>query len=478
MSARTFNGTSCFVGTSPPWSNEPDNMTIACWGYATSLTTLTTMVGYGVSSSGDNRGGLVFGGTIAGDPITYYSDPSANYFRSTTTGYSINTWHHCVALREAGDNSAFIDGGSQGTPATTTGLTGVDRIGIGCMPYNGTNNFIMTGRVAWPAMWDVALTDGEIAALAAGASPLTIRPKNLIWFVPLIGTSGNVVDIIGGTTLTEQSTPGAAEAPPVFLGGAWPANYTPAAGGGATGTSTQNLPSLTQSATGQQPHIGTAAQSLPSLSQAATGAQPFEGSAAQALPAATQAGSGLAGSSAGTSVQTLPAATQSGVGIMQPSATAAQTLPAATQSGTGEQAMVGTAAQTLPATQQAGAGTHGNVHTGTAAQTLPAATQAGTGEQPHAGTGTQTLPSAQQAGAGAQAVAGTATQTLPATRQSGTGAMHPFVVAVQILPSLTQIGSGISTSGGVTVSSARTVTIEAGDRTLTIEAGDRTVTIQ
>jgi hypothetical protein len=40
------------------------------------------------------------------------------------------------------------------------------------------------GRAGLTAAWSATLTDGEAAALAAGVSPLLVRPDSLVYFRP------------------------------------------------------------------------------------------------------------------------------------------------------------------------------------------------------------------------------------------------------------------------------------------------------
>lgn len=150
---------------------------------------------------------------------------------------SVSVWQHVAGTFDASlDVRAYVNGG---TPTTTTTLTGTastdqwhDTIGAGRHGVTGLQNWF-NGKIAWPCLWNVALSDAEIDALANGAHPLTIRPDAIERFYPLTGaSSGGEVDIISGVSLTENSTVTSVESPLVALGGAWPANYTPAAGGG------------------------------------------------------------------------------------------------------------------------------------------------------------------------------------------------------------------------------------------------------
>ncbi len=55
------------------------------------------------------------------------------------------------------------------------------------------------------AIWNVALTDSEIATLAEGVSPLRVRRDALVYYCPIGGQSPEI-DIIGGVNMTVTGT--------------------------------------------------------------------------------------------------------------------------------------------------------------------------------------------------------------------------------------------------------------------------------
>ena len=70
-------------------------------------------------------------------------------------------------------------------------------------------------------MWNVALTDADAAALAAGLSPLLVRPDALLVYAPLV--RGHQ-DRAGGVSLSETaSAPTVADHPPglIYPSGLW-----------------------------------------------------------------------------------------------------------------------------------------------------------------------------------------------------------------------------------------------------------------
>jgi hypothetical protein len=139
--------------------------------------------------------------------------------------WSYDTWHHVMAVVSATDSRAlYLDGGGKVTSSVDKTVT-IDEITIGARTISSATNY-MLGRLAHAAVWAAALTDEEVAALAAGASPLDVRPSSLLGYWPLWGLHSPELDMLGATQLTVAGTPTQADCAP--LGVTWPgAGYMP-----------------------------------------------------------------------------------------------------------------------------------------------------------------------------------------------------------------------------------------------------------
>ena len=186
--------------------------TIAAWGNTSNNTEYNTLVNISDATVSAYHG-LTFDGVAAGDPIQAYSgNGSVNGVARTTTGYSINTWAHgCGVFNASNSRSAFINGGGKGTNTTNITPSGMNRTSIGV--FRATNRYDpFQGSIAEVGIWNVALTDDEVLALAKGFTPDQIRPQSLIAYLPLVRTNQDVK----GTAWTTAGTLTAADHPRIY----------------------------------------------------------------------------------------------------------------------------------------------------------------------------------------------------------------------------------------------------------------------
>lgn len=154
----------------------------------------------------------------------------------TTTTPVINTWEHFACVFAAVDSrSAFHNGAGKATNTGSSTPTGFNRTSVG-QEGDSTEGDEWSGRLARVVVYNVALTDAEVKASAAGISPLLIRPTALKhWWEFLDGTSGR--DWIGALDLTAFGSVGSPVtaphppiAPPFGFGQGWEGAFTAAVG--------------------------------------------------------------------------------------------------------------------------------------------------------------------------------------------------------------------------------------------------------
>lgn len=206
--SRTFNGSTDYLryNTGAILSVHP--VTLACWFKTTDTTNNQTLMALSASAATASLQEIHLGaaGGTAGDPVrAYVADGSAAGQAVSSTGYSSGVWHHaCGVFTAVNSRAAFIDGGSKGTDANSRTPAGIDQATMGAR-VQATTISLLTGNIAEAGIWDVALTDDEVASLAKGFSPLLIRPTSLVAYWPLIGKYSPEIDVVGGFGMTITS---------------------------------------------------------------------------------------------------------------------------------------------------------------------------------------------------------------------------------------------------------------------------------
>jgi len=122
----------------------------------------------------------------------------------STADFTTGTWYHaCAVFASPTSRASYLDGGGKGTNATNLTPLSIDRLGLAAR--SGLSSLLsFNGRLAEVGIWNVALTDDEVAALARGFSPLCIQPQALVFYAPLVR---EVQDVRGGRTLTPTGSP-------------------------------------------------------------------------------------------------------------------------------------------------------------------------------------------------------------------------------------------------------------------------------
>lgn len=176
-------------------------VTLAGWFRTDDLTTNQVIVANATSGTGIGVY-LIFRGLTAGDPLSA-TDYDGSTSAQANSGGSVttNTWYHGGAVYSGASSRAVFLNGSKTTNTTTTStnLAGTDRTNIGALI---SGNSHLSGRAAEIGIWNVALTDDEMSALAAGLSPLRVRPSALVYYAPLWGP---IFDYVGRKSLVNQN---------------------------------------------------------------------------------------------------------------------------------------------------------------------------------------------------------------------------------------------------------------------------------
>jgi len=220
--ARNFNGTdqSLRSGASAVVTYP---ITLACWATCTQNT--LTQVALAVGDSGAaSRVQIAFAGDVADDPVRAQTMTGGGTLRSATssTSYSTNTWHHLTGVfGSASSRIIYLDGGGKETSTTSPAGTKTDwdNVLLGARDSAGSIGLWLSGNIAEAAVWNVDLTDSEIAQLAQGYSPLFVRPQALVHYVPgfgRAGAAGGEEDWVAGGVLSAANSPGISDHPRII----------------------------------------------------------------------------------------------------------------------------------------------------------------------------------------------------------------------------------------------------------------------
>lgn len=194
-------------------------MTLACWFYPESDAATGTMLSVTYYNGGDHLR-LQAAGDVAGDPIRAASYRTAGTERvaDTTAGYTVGAWQHAAAVfASTSSRSVYLNGANKGTNTDSSPvLTNFNTVSTGASRISGSVSSYYTGRIAEAALWNVALTDAEIALLALGYSPLLVRPASLQSYWPLMGRTSPEIDLVAALGQTLTSAPAVADHPRVL----------------------------------------------------------------------------------------------------------------------------------------------------------------------------------------------------------------------------------------------------------------------
>ena len=189
----------------------------AGWARPVTLTAVKTMFYLGVPTASNNDAHRL--GNDASGNLTAVTRNAAG----TTAGSAVSasamtasTWHHCGGVWASASSRKSYLNGVEATNATsvtvTTPATEMD-LGASATGSGYGNNW--DGQLESWAMWNVALTAIEMAALAAGVLPPRIQPTALVHWWRNLGAAGATVmqDVMGRADLAITNGSASAEVP-------------------------------------------------------------------------------------------------------------------------------------------------------------------------------------------------------------------------------------------------------------------------
>lgn len=191
-------------------------LTMVAWVYPTNVSASRTVVSLADASITTDWYWLFINATDA-VPVFRVNDGPADDLAFTSAAATLNQWNHVAATEIATNSRAiWLNGGNKGTNTTTITPSGIDRTGIGILARS-LLDLPGDGRVAEVAIYNVALTDSEVAQLALGYSPLLVRSESLAAYWPCVGRYSPEIDLVGNFPMTLTNGPSAADHPPGII---------------------------------------------------------------------------------------------------------------------------------------------------------------------------------------------------------------------------------------------------------------------
>lgn len=178
-------------------------ISMAAWFYADIVTGARTIFGLGGNSTSARHEWTILNVGTAFWALTQ-AGPSGNVQAISTAVLSASTWYHgCGVFAANNDRRAYINGGNKvtETSSVTPGAVNIHRSTIGQRPSN-LDDQPFDGKIAEIGVWNIALTDADVAILAKGYSPLLVRPEYLLDYIPLIRTEDR--GVVAGSAFTSS----------------------------------------------------------------------------------------------------------------------------------------------------------------------------------------------------------------------------------------------------------------------------------
>lgn len=235
--ARTFTASTTYAeNSSAPVTATP--ITLSAWVNPTAVAAIgspTWIFRIGNHTSYDQ--GFALQQAEASGFFRYRIHAGASVAEPFQSGFTAGAWQHIAGVSTSATNHTCYRNGVAGS-AVTTSVTpsGVNYTSVGRLDALGGVDYF-NGAIGECAAWNVALTAGEIAALAKGARPSMIRPESLVFYDPIFGFDSPEPDLTSGhRNLTLGGSPAFAAGPPVQPYLYVPQEWTAMAAAGAPAT--------------------------------------------------------------------------------------------------------------------------------------------------------------------------------------------------------------------------------------------------
>lgn len=177
-------------------------LSMACWARPTT-NALSALIS--ISDGSTSYWALALNGSGGATAILNTGGGSSQLDQGSS---STGVWNHFGLNWSSGGRKVSFNGTLNSQTAAQGSPGGLDRTQVGTLWSGGA--LVYNGDIAEAAIWNALLDDAEFAVLAAGVSPLLVRPSALVAYWPLLGQYSPEIDVRAGKGLTLNNAPVAA----------------------------------------------------------------------------------------------------------------------------------------------------------------------------------------------------------------------------------------------------------------------------
>lgn len=222
--ARELNGSSSLLYTDGTPVTAPPASLVG-WGYTDTLAGKRCLLNVNHENGATGMSHFSLGMNGGNDKAYFEASSGTDRTAVAAVVSTISTWQHYAGAEIAANSRAvWLDGGNKGTETTsvTFGMTPTQVV-LGTWS-RGANAAVQVfdrwdGRIAELAIYNEALSDAEVAVLAAGFRPLSVRPNACVGYWPCWGVHDPELDLnIAGPTRRQANltnSPTAVVHPPI-----------------------------------------------------------------------------------------------------------------------------------------------------------------------------------------------------------------------------------------------------------------------
>lgn len=193
--ARVFAAASSQYVQTSAFPNPTAPLTIACWIRPTTTSGFQRAMTWSASGTVQVAASVLLNYPSAGNVSSQVYGGMGNILPTASGTFSTGAWHHVACVTESLKARCYLNGsaGSDGTWAVAASWTSTTYLSFG--RADTVTSQYYDGRIADAAVWSVALTAAEVAAMASGLRTANqIRPDAIIAYWSFGGYYGETDD--------------------------------------------------------------------------------------------------------------------------------------------------------------------------------------------------------------------------------------------------------------------------------------------